>query len=103
MSSTIIPFPTQRRARTRQVEKVPAYARKLAASLMWRLNIGDGMELIYLLGDDTEYSNQRAIEGWITRQFDRETVAAMAEPVAEIGNALTLFLNNDKHTMEISS
>lgn len=88
MKSNVIKFPQKEKVATRGVIKVPAYCRKLAASLVQTLNICSGNELIRLIGDGDEYSNCRAIESWIRNNYSESDVNAMENPLREIGKAL---------------
>ena len=95
MSHSVIPFPQreQKRGYT-PTTKVPGYARKLAASLMWTLQIQPGLALVYILGHGDEYSNQRAVETWIMEHYSSDDIAAMESPVQVLHDALSRMLSH---------
>lgn len=88
MSSNVIMFPRKEQTTRQCVDKVPSYCRKLAASLTSVLNIQNGNELVRLIGNGDEYSNQRAIESWIQNNYSEVDVGTMESPLKELGKAL---------------
>ncbi len=102
MSHSVIPFPVRKTPAT-GIAKVPSTVRKLASSLMWTLQIPEGLALIHVIGHGDEYSNQRAIESWLMDHYTDEDIAAMASPIGTVQTALVHFLNEKYNNMEVQS
>jgi len=102
MINSIIAFPLRKMEPEASVAKVPSYVRKLAASLMWSLQIQEDHALVYIIGHGYEYSNQRAIETWLMNHYSEEEVDAMASPLNILENSLVRHINDYHHNMEAS-
>jgi len=88
MTHTVIEFPRVNREKESRVTKVPAYVRKLSSSLMWTLQIKEGVDLVYIVGDGDEYSNQRAIESWLMVHYTEDEVNSLEFPLDALEDAL---------------
>ena len=60
--------------------------RQIASALLITFNIGEGVELVYLLGNGNSPNNHEAVENWIKR--------TLATPDMEIGEKLLPTLVN---------
>lgn len=100
MIHSVITFPLKTRVLEARITKVPSYARKLAASLMWTLEIQEGLALVYIIGHGDEYSNQRAIESWLVTHYSEEEVHAMASPLNTLESALVRHINDYHYNLE---
>lgn len=103
MSHSVIPFPVTRTPSVTCITKVPSHVRKLAASLMWTLQIPEGVALVQTIGHGDEYSNQRAIESWLMAHYTEEKIDAMASPLETLGVTLANFINDKHRNMEALS
>lgn len=94
MIHSVIPFPLKKRVAEARVTKVPSYVRKLAASLMWTLQIQEDFALVCIIGHGDEYSNQRAIETWLMVHYTEEEVDAMVSAIKTLESALVCHIND---------
>jgi hypothetical protein len=55
---------------------------------MWTLQIKEGVELVYIIGDGDEYSNQRAIESWLMALYTEDDINSLDMPLETLEDAL---------------
>jgi hypothetical protein len=83
--------------------KVPAYVRSLAAGLMCAMQIEEGVELVRLIGNGDEYSNQRAVETWLMTHYPDEQLQSIREPLNTLSKALKRHIDNHYNNLEVYS
>ncbi|MEN8170586.1 MAG: hypothetical protein ABFS08_10225 [Pseudomonadota bacterium] len=100
MNRNVIPFPQQKKVTIARVSKVPSYVRKLAASLMWTMQIHEGLALVFIIGEGDEYSNKRAIETWLMTHYTEEEVSSMESPLSSLGSSLANHITEHHYNKE---
>lgn len=70
--SNIIKFPDMK-PETHSFQKIPSSIRIMAQHVMTRLNIQNNANLIHILGNGTEKSNQEAIITWFNNNYGTDS------------------------------
>ena len=83
--------------------KVPTHVRSLAAGLMWTMQIKGGLELVHLIGNGDEYSNQRSVETWLMTHYLDEQLQSIREPLKTLSKALKRHIENHYNNLEVYS
>lgn len=103
MKSNVMIFPQRLHVTHGPIQKVPACVRSLAAGLMAVLQIKEGYELVHLIGNGDEYSNQRAIESWLMTYYPDEQLQALVKPLETLSRALKRHIEDHYSTLEVYS
>lgn len=101
MSAIIINFPGVNKAQVVKTVDDTQSVQKLAASVMWTLNMNNDKRFVFILGDGSEGSNKEAVESWIINQYDLDDIYAMDNPVQELSRALMAYLENHRNEFEV--
>lgn len=101
MNNNIILLPVTTKPHSVTHTKIPKTVRKLAAALMVKLNISQtDMSLVYLIGAGTEHTNQSALETWIMKKYDENTLSNMHSAPDQIYKDFVGYLDNKMNDHE---
>ena len=103
MKSNVMTFPQRRHVTHGAIQKVPAGVRSLAAGLMAVMQIREGHELVHLIGNGNEYSNQRAIETWLMTHYPDEQLQTLVCPLEILSKALKRHIEDHYSALEVYS
>jgi len=78
------------------VTRVSKDVRKLSASLMFKMQIPEGIALVHYLGNGEETSNQQAVETWIMKTFSEEELMNQTLTLESLQKSLTNYLNTQQ-------
>ena len=95
MSHVVIPFPGNKTTLVEDAFYIPSFVKKLASSLMICLEIKEGVELVNIIGNGDEHSNQKAIETWLMNQYTEESFLTMETPLSTLARALALYISDN--------